>query len=610
MKTTSLVLLLLSLLIAGQAFSTVYYVSPSGNNTSGLSPSTGFRTIQQGADVAKGGDTVFVMNGTYTNTLYSSIVAIINAKGTASNWVVFKNYPGHTPVIKLAANWAGISLAGAEYVIIDGLTIVGYNDSITLSYATSQEYNLDNPYTSANGISIQPDFRNPTNRSSHIIIRNCTVKKCGGGGMGSSKADYITIDNNTVSECGWYGPFDGSAISLYQNWNSDAAVTTKNFITNNTCFNNRNLVPFFAVGSITDGNGIIIDDSRNTQNNSTLGPYKSTTYIANNLVYNNGGRGIHVFQSDNVMVVNNTSYLNCQVVPGDELSAIFAGNISFINNISLPRPGLRPVGQYLSTNIVADYNLWAANDSLANPYGTHTKTGKPLFVIPSANPLVADFHLQPGSIAINAGTSANAPATDHDGLTRSNTDSIDIGAYQVETVLLAIGLTNWAVSKSGFTDKLTWQYGPNVLLDSFEVERSYDGTSFIDLGNITKTTDSSTAYEFIDPLPLKGMNYYRLKVFSAESDTFYSSIISVNNTKSFQATVAPNPVHNQMILTTEFKPGSENLVQVFDARGRQVYSSIISNSNTLINSTNWRAGWYVITLQRAGEKQTIEILKQ
>src|SRR5450432_4065797 len=172
MKTQILLLLLCSS-IAEKAFSSVYYVSPAGDNTSGSSPTTAFQTIQQAADIAKAGDTVLVMNGTYTNTAFTSNVVTISTRATVSHWLVFKNYPGHAPVIQLSGNWQGIALAGAAYVIIDGFTVIGNNDNITLAYAQSQQTNADNPLTAGNGISIQSQYSNKSNRSYHIIVRNC-----------------------------------------------------------------------------------------------------------------------------------------------------------------------------------------------------------------------------------------------------------------------------------------------------------------------------------------------------------------------------------------------------------------------------------------------------
>src|SRR5206468_1146138 len=58
--------------------------------------------------------------------------------------------------------------------------------------------------------------------------------------------------------------------------------------------------------SKTDGNGIIVDTLRK-------GGYTGRTLIENNLVFQNGARGIHVFNSANVDIFNNTTDQNGQV---------------------------------------------------------------------------------------------------------------------------------------------------------------------------------------------------------------------------------------------------------------------------------------------------------
>lgn len=60
-----------------------------------------------------------------------------------------------------------------------------------------------------------------------------------------------------------------------------------------------------------------------------------------NFNWGNGGRGVHVFSSDNVLVRHNTLYKNLQTldigdgtrIGGGELTAIAASNVWFVNNI-------------------------------------------------------------------------------------------------------------------------------------------------------------------------------------------------------------------------------------------------------------------------------------
>jgi parallel beta-helix repeat protein len=428
----------LALFVSSITLATNYYVSQLiGSETNdGLLVTTPFLRIEQAENVSQPGDIILVMNGIYTkNDPQSDVVGIYNS-GTASNWITYKNFPGHNPIIQMNANnWVGIRIQGADYIIIDGFTVIGNNDNVTLAYAQSEQNNTNNPTTSGNGISISYDYNNQTNRPHHSIIRNCIVSKCGGGGIGTGQADYITIENNTVFDCAWYTPYDGSAISLYQNWNSDLTTGIKNYVIGNVCYNNYNLIPFFATGTITDGNGIIIDDSRNTQFGSTAGIYVGTTYIANNVVFNNGARGIHCYSSDNVIIANNTSFKNCQspTTQEGEFTAFDAGNITFVNNISFPDANIPPIGSNNVTNLIVDYNLWATNSGLANPIGTNFVTNSPDFILPNTNPINSNFRLLSTSGAINTGTLSFSPPTDKDGNPRNG--AVDIGAFEFQNPL-------------------------------------------------------------------------------------------------------------------------------------------------------------------------------
>lgn len=434
-------ILLLFAIGSVNSFATNYYVSPNGNDDNdGLTTATSFLTIERSTYTVAPGDTVFIRNGVYTKTYPESLIAYLTVSGTENNPITFKNYSGETPILQMnSTNWAGFAINGCDYIIIDGLTIIGNNDNITLAYAQEQQLNIGNPATSGNGIAINTEYNNETNKPHHNIVRNCTISKCGGGGIYTYNADYTTIENNTIFECGWYAPYGNSGISLYQCWNSDSFNGIKNFITSNTCYRNENYIPFFVAGTITDGNGIIIDDGRNTQNNSTLGIYNGITYVANNLVFDNGARGIHCYESDNVIIVNNTSYHNCQSssTQEGELTAFDATNISYFNNIVSPSGNIPPIFAYAqsTSNITSQHNLITNNNNLSSPVGTNNIVGNANFILPSSNPIIANFHIQSSSLAINVGTTTNAPLFDKDGNVRLSDGFIDIGCYEFQVPL-------------------------------------------------------------------------------------------------------------------------------------------------------------------------------
>jgi len=106
---------------------------------------------------------------------------------------------------------------------------------------------------------------------------------------------------------------------------------------------------------------------------------------------------------------------------------------------------ISPMNVYNVSNIFVDHNLRAANFGIANPLGTNTITTSLNFILPTANPLLADFHLESNNTAINAGTNNYAPITDKDGSVRFPQDSINIGCYEYQN---SIGINHLSQNES------------------------------------------------------------------------------------------------------------------------------------------------------------------
>ncbi|MBD2246525.1 DUF1565 domain-containing protein, partial [Nostoc sp. FACHB-888] len=92
-----------------------YYVSGTGNDKNdGSNEKAAFRTLQKAGDLVAAGDTVYVMNGTYTNP-YANILSIANKNGTANAPITFKALSGHNPVLATDKhNWNAISITGSS----------------------------------------------------------------------------------------------------------------------------------------------------------------------------------------------------------------------------------------------------------------------------------------------------------------------------------------------------------------------------------------------------------------------------------------------------------------------------------------------------------------
>lgn len=409
------------------AAGTEYFVSGAGDDkNSGTSSTTPFRTIQKAANLANPGDVINVMEGEYTNACASCSVVDITRSGAADNWIVFRAYPGHKPVLR-PNGWHGFQIkSGASYIEISGFEVQGNRAAVTFDYCRTERMN-NNPLCNGNGITI--DGRNDgANKPHHIRIARNRVWQVPGGGINAIQTDYVTIEDNIVHENAWYSRFANSGISVYQGWNFDDGPGTKIFVRRNQVFNNRSLVEWSATNKLSDGNGIIIDDLRNTQNSSTLGSYRGGVRIENNLSFNNGGAGIQAFKSDQIDIINNTTYQNGQVVGYADILVNQSGSVRVLNNIAYSRSGARPIEILQVTNLQADYNL-TFNGS-ASQTGPNDIQADPRFALPSTEWGLADFHVLIGSPAFSSGDWSTAPAQDLDGVMRFMNGGVTRGAFE------------------------------------------------------------------------------------------------------------------------------------------------------------------------------------
>lgn len=416
-----------------------YYVSGTGSDSNdGLTQATAFLTLQHAANLTQPGDTVYALNGTFTNSCAGCDVLDISTPGTPSAWITYAAYPGQTPTISFNG-WQGILFEStAAYIQVSGFTVVGNNYNVTLAQALAQSYTNPDPTLNGNCIASDGRLGTATVKPNHLKILNNTIHACGGGGIGTAQSDYVTISGNTIYDTSWYSIYGSSAISTWENWNSDSSTGYKMFITGNRIFGNANLVPTLGSPVATDGEGIIVDSTRNSAYQASIGldPYTGRTYIANNVIYSNGSAAIEVFESNHVDVVNNSSYQDVYVsaVSGrGEMNVNEATDVNVFNNIFSSAAGQNPATVCCNaTQIDLDYNIYFGGSNYAGTVsGPLDLASDPLYLDPAdANRFKINLAVAPNSPAVGSGTPNLAPATDFLGNPRPGPQGYDRGAYQ------------------------------------------------------------------------------------------------------------------------------------------------------------------------------------
>lgn len=151
----------------------------------------------------------------------------------------------------------------------------------------------------------------------------------------------------------------------------------------------------------------------------------------------------------------------------------------------------------------------------------------------------------------------------------------------------------------------------------FTIERTGDGYSFETIATVLGAGNSSTIknYQAIDPHPLEGISYYRLKQTDFDGTYKLSQLIAVSwKSSSNKIGVYPNPapVGKNILLVLPFQVIDEELLNVYDVLGRRVYSQAIpvNNSTVQLLELNVQPGYYTLEVVHNHNKYSEKLIIQ
>jgi len=185
-------------------------------------------------------------------------------------------------------------------------------------------------------------------------------------------------------------------------------------------------------------------------------------------------------------------------------------------------------------------------------------------------------------------------------------------------VALPVGLLNFYGELSNNNVLLHWSTSLEENSKGFDIERSYDGMSFIKTGYVVATGYSSTRkdYSFTDPADGVHENYYyRLKQIDLNDKYQYSKVISLKNTLDGSFKVLNNPFTSYLDLRFGKPVTGKVRARLLDITGKELLSNTsdvpgLTSMHIDFSHIHISPGVYLLEISFNNEKHVERVIKQ
>lgn len=231
-----------------------------------------------------------------------------------------------------------------------------------------------------------------------------------------------------------------------------------------------------------------------------------------------------------------------------------------------------------------------------------------------------DLYGQSGNVTFpSAGTwyeYLNAPNT-FNATGFSQSFFLNPGEFKIFTssnVVLPVTLVNFNGRNNNAENLLNWEVQNEVDFSHYELERSFDGTSFNFVARINATGSSNYSYTDKD-ISKSPVYFYRLKKVDIDGRFTYSGIVRLNgNIKTMTLAAIPNPFKEVLKIAVSSAVKTNANLQITDLSGRVLYQQPLQvqpgvNVFEIPAARKFAAGTYQLLLQSPEQKTSLRILK-
>lgn len=194
--------------------------------------------------------------------------------------------------------------------------------------------------------------------------------------------------------------------------------------------------------------------------------------------------------------------------------------------------------------------------------------------------------------------------------------TIRIDDVRIDGELLPITLTGFSAQVQNDQVLLQWSTASEVNNDYMAVERSPDGISFQEIGKVPGygTTTEAQRYQLIDPQPMVGTNYYRLRQVDFDGTVTYHPIITVNMDQHSrlpdEIRVFPTLATSSVQVELGFQPNLPVSYTIYSLLGQPMKNGLIETSTVSMAIQELPAGPYFLTFADQHRQYTTRFVKR
>jgi hypothetical protein len=220
-------------------------------------------------------------------------------------------------------------------------------------------------------------------------------------------------------------------------------------------------------------------------------------------------------------------------------------------------------------------------------------------------PSVGDVFIVMTFTAASSTASFNFPALPPDRVWTSVLNPTDLSL--VVSAVLPVTLTGIQATAEGDNVALTWQTATEHDNAGFQVQHSYDGWTWADLGFVPGHGNSAENhdYRYVHARPLPGIHYYRLEQKDYSGQAVRSPVVMIRIEGLEDVRIFPNPVTGGMATVTVRRAVESTVgLEIDDLNGRTIYRESVDAPAGLfqfpLNLNAAPNGMYVVKINEEG----------